>query len=683
MQGRSFGGHSDKQSDYQERREKDHKQQQTKNDIKGSFEHGGLSSYDYIFTKGELKMLKSLASLPRRQKQILMLLCDMLILPFSFWAALALRLSTWNPMGPGEPVSPNIWIILLVIPIIAVPIFIPLGLYRTVIRYADERMMTTVVYGVSLTVLVLSLLVVLSGMIGVPRSSYVIFWLLAVAFIGTSRWVARRLVRGVERRQLVEKRQKIAIYGAGKAGIQLAMALSSSPEFHVLAFFDDNPDTHGSEIFGIRVHSPENAEKIIANFELQGLILAMPSTSRTRRREIIQKFEQFGLSLKTIPGMAELVGGKVRVEDLREVGIEDLLGRDPVPPNEELLSKCIDGKVVLVTGAGGSIGSELCRQIIRRNPMKLILYEMSEFALYKIEQDLRNYATRVLIVPVLGDVRDQEQMQSILREHHVQTVYHAAAYKHVPLVEWNVVAGVENNFFGTLAAAQAAMQNKVETFVLISTDKAVRPTNVMGASKRLAELVLQAFTPRSDNHGTRFCMVRFGNVLGSSGSVIPLFREQIRVGGPVTVTHSEVTRFFMTIPEAAQLVLQAGAMGSGGDVFVLDMGESIKIIDMARRMIELSGLTVKDEQNPKGDIPILVTGLRPGEKLYEELLIGGNVSKTTHPRIMRAEETFFPWTEFEKAVVEFEKACHAQNDSQVVELIRNWVCEYQPGGNSK
>ena len=621
-------------------------------------------------------MLKNLASLPRRQKQFLMVLCDAVILPFSFWAALALRLSTWNPL-----ISSGMILILFAIPVIAVPIFIPLGLYRTVVRYADERMMTTVIYGVSLTVLFLALVVVMTGFAGVPRSSFVIFWLLSIVFIGVSRWLARRLVKGVERRQLVEKRQKIAIYGAGKAGIQLAMALSSSPEFQVLAFFDDKEDLHGTELFGIRVHSPNKAEKIIADFDLQGLILAVPSASRTRRREIIQQFEQFGLSLKTLPGMAELVGGKIRIEDLREVGIEDLLGRDPVPPNEDLLSKCIEEKIVLVTGAGGSIGSELCRQIIQRRPLKLVLYEASEFALYKIEQDLQHYGTEVQIVAVLGDVKDQAHMQSILRLHRVQTVYHAAAYKHVPLVEWNVPAGVANNVLGTFSAASAALMEKVETFVLISTDKAVRPTNVMGASKRLAELVLQAFATRLDNGGTRFCMVRFGNVLGSSGSVIPLFKDQIRRGGPITVTHKEVTRFFMTIPEAAQLVLQAGAMGSGGDVFVLDMGESVKIMDLARKMIELSGLSVRDEKNPDGDIAIAVTGLRPGEKLYEELLIGGNVSKTTHSRIMRAEESFFPWAEFETAINELRQACRDQNSLKARSLLHKWVQEYQAAGD--
>jgi FlaA1/EpsC-like NDP-sugar epimerase len=619
-------------------------------------------------------MLKYLVSMPRRQKQFLMVMCDSIILPFSFWAAVALRLSTW------QPVVPSLHLIFVIIPLIAVPVFIPLGLYRAVIRYADERLMIATVYGMSLTVLFLSLFVVMSGLVGLPRSSFVIFWLLGIIFIGASRWLVRRLVLKVERRQLRVKRQKIAIYGAGKAGIQLAMALSSSPEYQVSAFFDDNPDSQGSEPYGIRVYSPGKAEKIIVDLELQGLILAMPSASRERRRDIIQKFEKFGLVLKTLPGMAELVGGKVRVEDLREVGIEDLLGRDPVPPSEELLAKCIEQRAVLVTGAGGSIGSELCQQIIQRHPSKLILFDSSEFALYKIEKELRQYDTDVNIVAILGDVKNQMQVRNVIRMHRVQTIYHAAAYKHVPIVEWNVISGVENNILGTFAAATAALLEKVETFVLISTDKAVRPTNVMGATKRFAELILQAFAARPDNKSTRFCMVRFGNVLGSSGSVIPLFKEQILRGGPVTVTHKEVTRFFMTITEAAQLVLQAGSMGFGGDVFVLDMGDPVKIVDLAKKMIELSGLTVRDDANREGDVSISITGLRPGEKLYEELLIGANASTTSHPRILRAEETFYQWSVFESAIRDIENACADQNPLMARALLHKWVREYEAAG---
>lgn len=616
--------------------------------------------------------VNNLAQLPRRQKQGIMIAFDVLLLPFAFWSALALRFSSLNP-----PISDFDWL-LWAIPFFTVPVFVPMGLYRTVIRYADERLLKTAVYGVSVSVFIMTFVIVMLGASGVPRSSLAIFWLLAIMYIGFSRWLARKIIHGVENRVSIKKRQKIAVYGAGKAGVQLAMALSSSPEFQVLAFFDDSPDLDGADLMGIRVHSPDRADRVIAKYDLQGLILALPSSSRSRRREIIQRFEKYGLSLLTLPGMAELVGGKVRVEDLREVGIEDLLGRDPVPPDEKLLGSCINEKVVLVTGAGGSIGSELCRQIIKNGPSKLVIFENSEFSLYKLEQELLQSGLEIPIVPVLGDVKSREQVLSTFKKHRVQTVYHAAAYKHVPLVEWNVSAGIQNNVLGTWITAECAAKEGIETFVLISTDKAVRPTNVMGASKRLAELVLQAFATDAEKSKTRFCMVRFGNVLGSSGSVVPLFKEQIRKGGPVTVTHPEVTRYFMTIPEAAQLVLQAGSMGAGGDVFVLDMGDSVKIVDLARKMIHMSGLTVRDEQNPNGDVAIVFSGLRPGEKLYEELLIGSNVTKTYHPRIMRAEEDLLPWSELRVGLENLFKACESQQDHIAKELLRKWVREYKP-----
>jgi len=623
--------------------------------------------------EGAFGLIKRIVSLPRRYKQFIMMCCDALSLPFAFWAAVALRLSTWNP------IVPHLDLILWIIPLMAVPIFIPLGLYRTVIRYADERMIATVVYGVSLVVLTLALVVVMGGLQGIPRSSFAIFWLLGIGFIGLSRMLVRRLIRGAERRQRVEKRERIAVYGAGQAGIQLAMALRSSPEYQVLAFFDENEDLHGTELFGTRVYSPTQAERVIVDFDLKGLILALPSASRSRRKEIIQSFEHYGLSMKTLPGMAELVGGEVRIEDLREVGVEDLLGRDPVPPDETLLTKCIEEKSVLVTGAGGSIGSELCRQILRGNPKTLVLLDSSEFALYQIDQELRQYEKNTRIVTVLGDVRNERHLRSVMAEHRIQTVYHAAAYKHVPLVEENTPTGIENNVLGTLNAASAALDEGVETFVLISTDKAVRPTNVMGASKRLSELILQALSAGHREEGsTRFCMVRFGNVLGSSGSVVPLFREQIRRGGPLTVTHPEVTRYFMTIPEAAQLVLQAGSMGLGGDVFVLDMGEPVKIVDLARKMIQLSGLSVRDEEDVDGDIAIQFVGLRPGEKLYEELLIGNNVSKTPHPRILRAEESFIPWGLLKEEIAQLLHSCKEQDSARVRELLQKCVIEYTP-----
>ncbi len=603
-----------------------------------------------------------------------MIVFDLLLIPLTFWVAVALRHSTITP----EFYIPMLHWVLLFLPLIAIPIFIPLGLYRTVVRYADERLIATVAYGVTLLTLALLGGVFMAGVTGIPRSSFVIFWLLAVTLIGTSRFFARKLIQRAERRHLVEKRERIAIYGAGRAGVQLAMALSSSPEYQVLAFFDDNEDLHGTNVMGIRVYSPALASKVVTNFDLQGLILALPSSSRSRRREIIQDFEEFGLSMKTLPGMAELVAGKVRIEDLREVGIEDLLGRDPVPPVESLLVTCIENKNVLVTGAGGSIGSELCRQIMRINPKKLVLFEATEFALYKIEQELRQFESNVKVVPVLGDVKNKTLVEATLERHGIETVYHAAAYKHVPLVEENEVSGIANNVMGTLTMAQASLDVGVETFVLISTDKAVRPTNVMGASKRLAELVLQALSQSAEKSQTRFCMVRFGNVLGSSGSVVPLFKEQIRKGGPVTITHPEVTRYFMTIPEAAQLVLQAGSMGTGGDVFVLDMGEPVKIVDLAKKMIQLSGLILRDGNNADGDIAIHYVGLRPGEKLYEELLIGDNVSSTSHTRILRAEESFIPWSLLKEELSKLTYACQNQDHVAVREILKKCVIEYVP-----
>lgn len=610
-------------------------------------------------------------------KQAIMLGCDLVMLPLAFWLAVSLRYSTWDP----SVYIPWLGWFLAAVPLLAIPIFIPLGLYRTVVRYADERMLWTISYGAFILTAVLATGAFMFGMITIPRSSFVIFWLLAVCFITLSRWMARNLIHRADRMERIAKRERIAIFGAGRAGVQLAMALKSSPEYQVLAFFDDHRDLQGTSISGIRVYNPDIAEKIISNFGLEGLILALPSASRSRRREIIQEFERFGLSMKIVPGMAELVGGKVRIEDLREVGIEDLLGRDPVPPDESLLSKCIEEKNVLVTGAGGSIGSELCRQILKRKPLSLVLFEASEFSLYKIEQELQAYDAETKIVSILGDVKDSAHLEKTLKENRIQTVYHAAAYKHVPLVEWNVLSGVQNNVLGTLSAAESAMNAGVDTFVLISTDKAVRPTNVMGASKRLSELILQGLSDLKSSK-TRFCMVRFGNVLGSSGSVVPLFKEQIRKGGPVTVTHPEVTRYFMTIPEAAQLVLQAGSMGSGGDVFVLDMGESVKIIDLAQKMIKLSGLSVKDDFSPEGDIAIEFTGLRPGEKLYEELLIGNNVSTTAHSRIRRAEESFIPWPLLKEEIVKLAHACREQDEVHVREILRTCVIEYSPPATS-
>ncbi|HEY8272545.1 MAG TPA: nucleoside-diphosphate sugar epimerase/dehydratase [Pseudobdellovibrionaceae bacterium] len=612
-------------------------------------------------------MFLRIAELPRKFKILIMLGCDVVLLPLALWSAVALRLGTFTP-----DVS-QFWWVFFVIPFTAVPIFIRFGFYRAVIRYMDDKIIYTVIYGVSLSVLMLMAVVVMAKLVALPRSSIVIYWVIAIAYIGASRFVARGLIRTIETRR--DRKQNVAIYGAGQAGLQTALALVSGREYRPVAFFDDNPELQGTSVAGLRVYPPKEALKIMQQKGCEQLLIAMPSSSRTVRKEIISRFEGKDIVLKILPGLGDLVQGKVRVEDIREVGVEDLLGRDPVPPFEQLISSCIKGRVVLVTGAGGSIGSELCRQILLNSPLKLILFERSEFALYKIEQELTRLHPEAQVISVLGDVLDQEHLENLMTAHAVQTVYHAAAYKHVPLVEANADSGILNNVFGTRAAAKAAINTKVSTFVLISTDKAVRPTNVMGASKRLAELVLQGLAHEPQQH-TRICMVRFGNVLGSSGSVVPLFKEQIKNGGPVTVTHPEVTRYFMTIPEAAQLVLQAGSMGKGGDVFVLDMGEPVKIVDLARKMVELSGLEVREPHSENGDIAIEFVGLRPGEKLYEELLIGDNVTWTEHPRIMRAEEHFLEENFLKEKLTEIQAACKQGDSIKIRGILKSLVKEY-------
>jgi FlaA1/EpsC-like NDP-sugar epimerase len=614
-------------------------------------------------------MFLRIAELPRRFKILIMLSCDVVLLPLALWSAVALRLGSFAP-----DVS-QFWWVFFVIPFVTVPIFIRFGLYRAVIRYMDDKIIYTVIYGVSLSVLLLTAVVAMTKLIALPRTSIVIYWVIAIAYIAASRFVARGLIRTIETKK--DRKQNVAIYGAGQAGRQTALALVSGREFRPVAFFDDNKELHGTSLAGLRVYDPKDALRIMQKLGCEQLLIAMPSSSRAVRKEIISRFEGKDIILKILPGLGDLVHGKVRIEDIREVGVEDLLGRDPVPPFAELISACIADRVVLVSGAGGSIGSELCRQILANGPARLVLFERSEFALYKIEQELTRLYPTAPLTSVLGDVLDQDHMFKVLRAYDVQTIYHAAAYKHVPLVEANADAGVVNNVFGTMAAARAAIKASVATFVLISTDKAVRPTNIMGASKRLAELVLQGFA-KEGGHNTRFCMVRFGNVLGSSGSVVPLFKEQIQSGGPITVTHPEVTRYFMTIPEAAQLVLQAGSMGQGGDVFVLDMGEPVKIVDLARKMVELSGLEVREPGSDTGDIAIQFVGLRPGEKLYEELLIGDNVTWTTHPRIMRAEEHSLDSDFLAAKLDEMYDACVGGRTEQIRELLRTLVTEYQP-----
>ncbi|RTE66805.1 polysaccharide biosynthesis protein [Amphritea opalescens] len=588
-------------------------------------------------------MLQLLLNSTRQQKKAIFVLFDLLVLPICCWFSYALRYGDWTAVNFVH------WPAYLIAPVIAIPIFIKLGMYRAIIRYIGYRAQWTVVKAVSLSVLVWAVAVYMMALdYNTPRSVIFIFGLVSVLVIGGSRMVARWIILhqfpgGDSKAQ--NHSDRVLIYGAGSAGRQLATALGESGEFAPIAFVDDDRTLIGMDINGLRVYEPAEISGLIERYDIDSVLLAVPSVSRFRRKEIVDSLSVFHLRVLTLPTLSDIAGGKVSTSDVREVDIADLLGREEVQPDKALLDACILEQSVLVTGAGGSIGSELCRQIINQRPSIIILYEQSEFGLYSIEQELKQLCfDGVTVIPVLGSVLDRTYLERVLRQYHVNTIYHAAAYKHVPLVEANMIAGVRNNLMGTWNVAEAAIACGVDNFVLISTDKAVRPTNVMGASKRFAELVLQALSQREQG-GVRFAMVRFGNVLGSSGSVIPLFRRQISEGGPVTVTHPEITRYFMTIPEASSLVIQAGSMGSSGDVFVLDMGKPVKIKNLAKQMINLTGLSVKDIKNPDGDIGITYTGLRDGEKLYEELLIGGNVQATEHPMIMRACEVMLKWNE--------------------------------------
>lgn len=617
-------------------------------------------------------MLKPFLRLSRRQKQSIALATDYLLLLFAFWSALALRFETLTPSVAGYGWQ------MLVAPVLAIPIFIRLGLYRAVIRFMEDRVVFVVAGGVTLSVVLLAALVAVTHSTGLSRGVLLIYWLLAIVYVGATRFVARSFLLRTERAQ--DGRKRVAIYGAGRSGAQLALALKAGREYLPVAFLDDNPVVQQTELGGVRVYPADDLPEILASKDVMEVLLALPSASRARRLEIINRLERLQCKVRTVPTMSELVSGNVTADVIREVDIEDLLGRDSVAPDASLLGQCITGKVVLVSGAGGSIGSEICRQIVHLQPSRLVLMELSEFALYSIEQELNLLCARknlqIEILPFLGSVIHQHRNEMIMKSFGVQTVYHAAAYKHVPLVEHNPIEGVRNNVLGTKRMAEAALAAGVETFVLISTDKAVRPTNVMGASKRLSELVLQALARLGGK--TRFCMVRFGNVLGSSGSVVPLFRRQIAAGGPITLTHPEITRYFMTIPEAAQLVIQAGAMGQGGEVYVLDMGQPVKIIDLAKRMIHLSGLKVRDDQTPDGDIAIEIVGLRPGEKLYEELLIGENVEGTPHPLIMRAYEHELPWDVLQEQLAELDLASQRFDYERVLTLVASLVREYAP-----
>jgi FlaA1/EpsC-like NDP-sugar epimerase len=612
----------------------------------------------------------SLLKLPRPAKRLIMLGADVVMLPIAFWIALVLQFDEF--VAPSAYRAP-----LLCALICGVALFSVLGLYRAVVRFMSVKAMGRVVLGVTLSVIAVGLCEPFGFGRPVPLSTLAIYWAMTVIYVGGSRISIRYICHYLTRPDDVAK---VAIYGAGEAGARLCSALIAGAKFEPVAFVDDSEPLWGSQINGISVYALKDLPQLAIARKIGRVFLAMPSVSHRRRREILRALEPLGLHVQSLPDLADIISGKARIDELREVDIGDLLGRDAVPPNPTLFESCIRGKSVMVTGAGGSIGSELCRQILRVSPLRLVLYEMSELALYNAERELEEIVTReqlsVEIVPLLGNALSRERVREVLTAYEVQTVYHAAAYKHVPIVEHNVIKGIQNNVIATWNTTEAALDAGVETFVLVSTDKAVNPTNVMGATKRFAELVLQGLQERTET--TRFCMVRFGNVLGSSGSVVPLFREQIRGGGPVTVTHPHIIRYFMTIAEAAQLVIQAGSMAKGGDVFVLDMGRPVRIDDLARRMINLMGMTVRDDAQPDGDIEIVYTGLRSAEKLFEELLIGNNVTATDHPMIMRAIEHSRPWPRMQELLEELTVALERLECDQALALLGETVPEYQP-----
>ena len=569
---------------------------------------------------------------PRWSKLVFLILLDFCIFPVLIWLCYALR-----QFDLGADVVPNIAFGSLWVSGIAVLSLLLCGVYRFIVRTYNEVFMVKLGLATLLSVVGLYALAYFSYAF-IPTSIPLMFGFFMFAWVWFSRGFIRFLVHSYLHADIHKKR--VAIYGAGYAGQQVAAALSRSDEHLPLFFIDDATSLSGQILGGLQVYDAKTALKVMAKRKVDEILIALPSVSRPRKSEIIQLLEPAHLKITEIPGLTKLVDGEIRISDIQEVDIIDLLGRDPVPPIQELLAKNIQDKVVMVTGAGGSIGSELCRQIIKNKPTKLIIYELTEFALYSIDKEL-NLKSQIEIIPILGTVLDQAKLERILEQYAVQTVYHAAAYKHVPLVECNPLAGLKNNAIGTAFSLNAAVKKGVETFVLISTDKAVRPTNVMGASKRMAELYCQAMAEAQSQ--TQVSIVRFGNVLGSSGSVVPLFKQQIAKGGPITVTHPDVTRYFMTIPEASQLVIQAGALGQGGDVFLLDMGEPVRIQDLARQMIALSGLKYRATDSEIGDIGIEYSGLRPGEKLYEELLIDhDNTEITQHSRILRSFEKHYP-----------------------------------------
>lgn len=607
--------------------------------------------------------------LSRAKKRLMMMVMDTVFLPMAIACAYLLDVGTL-------PEQSVFLLLALVSVAVTIPVFVRLGLYRAVIRYIGSQAVKTIFVGVTISFLLLTLVARALPSLEISLASLAIYWLIAVIYVMGSRFI----VRGILQHYRLTSAEPILIYGAGVAGTALVWSLHRAATYLPVAFIDDDRSLQNSNIAGLNVYAPSQIEKIVKDYGIKVLLLAMPSISHRRRNEIIRHLESMKLRVQTIPDLSDIVAGKLVLNDLRDVDSNDLLGRDPVQPDPALLARCITGKAVMVTGAGGSIGSELCRQIVMLKPSALILLELSEVALFKVHRELieiiEKHKIEVEITALLGNAQHLDRVTVIMKAFRVRTIYHAAAYKHVPIVEQNIVRGLQNNVMTTWFLAEAAIKAHVETFVLISTDKAVNPTNVMGATKRMAEMVLQGMQQREEH--TRFCMVRFGNVLDSSGSVVPLFRDQIRKGGPLTVTHRDIVRYFMTIPEAVQLVIQAGSMALGGDVFVLDMGDPVRIYDLARRMIRLMGYTVRDEQNTDGDIDIVFTGLRPGEKLYEELLIGSNVVGTSHPMIMRATEHCLSWSSMHDYLIRMQSIVEQFDSEGARRLLIDCVSEYQP-----
>lgn len=655
-----------------------------------------------------------LVAQPRWMKRIMLLSADAILLIVALWASFSLRLGVWY--WPNEGLENSIFWLVLLAPVIAIPIFVRFGLYRAIIRYLGMRAAWSVVQAVSLYAVLWGLLVLFSGAEGVPRSVVLINAMVALLLVGGSRMFMRWLLSHAhdkdENEQEVEV-VRVVIFGAGDAGRQLAVGLSQSREYKLYGFVDDSIEMQGRDLMGVPILSADQLGPLVEKRQITDLLMAIPSISRKERNKILERLRLLPIRIRTLPGLVDMAQGRADLADLKELDIDDLLAREPAEPDESLLQEQVSDQVVMVTGAGGSIGSEICRQILRRRPKVLLLFEMSEFALYEVDHTLLSLLHNIVseseseserrgvslvprIIPLLGSVQDERRLTEVLQTWKVDTIYHAAAYKHVPMIERSTSEAVKNNVLGTLTLVKTAMVQEVKNLVFISTDKAVRPTNTMGASKRVAEMVLQALVaekrpvfeelgsdlpPMEVTRKTALSMVRFGNVLGSSGSVVPLFRRQIRNGGPITLTHKDIIRYFMTIPEAAQLVMQAGAMSGEADaaeVFVLDMGEPVKIYDLARRMVELSGFRVKDEEHPEGDIEIKITGLRPGEKLYEELLIGDNPMPTQHPRIMKAHEEFIPWSELQPQLHSLQIAAENSDVEMIRGLLQRLVKGYQP-----